>query len=54
MIADRLLSLLSLLAFALFVGVVLWFAPEPDLIVIVALVVAIAAYFLVFSGDKSK
>jgi hypothetical protein len=54
MITQRLLSVLSLLAFAAFVGVVLLFAPEPDLIVIVTLVVVIAAYFVVYNDAGSK
>lgn len=52
-IVDRVLSLLALAAFAAFVGTILWFVPELDLVVIVAVVVAIAAYFLVFTGFKS-
>jgi len=53
MIIERLLSVLSLFAFAVFVGIVLWFVPEPDLIVIIVLVVAIVAYFVI-SGAKLK
>ena len=53
-IVDRVLSLLALLAFAAFVGTILWFVPELDLVVIVAVVVAVAAYFLIFTGFKSE
>ncbi len=54
MIGDRILSLLSLLAFAVFLGTVLWFVPEIDLIVITLVVIGIAANFLVMGGDKRK
>ena len=53
-IGDRILSLLSLLAFAVFLGTVLWFVPEIDLIVITLVVIGIAANFLVMGGDKRK
>ena len=54
MTIDHLLSLLALLAFIGFVGIVLWFVPELDLVLITALVVAIAAYFLLTGRGVSK
>lgn len=54
MILDRLLGVLSLLAFVGFVGTVLWFVPELDLMIIAVIVICIAAYFLLFArGDST-
>ena len=41
---DKLLACMSLILLAAFVGVVVWFVNEPDLWVVVVLVVAMAAY----------
>ena len=54
MILERILSMLSLLAFAGFVGTVLWFVPELDLIIIAVIAVSLAAYFLYSDGSKKN
>lgn len=54
MILDRILSMLSLLAFVAFLGTVLWFVPELDLIIIIVIAVCLAAYFLYTDGGKKN
>ena len=46
MILDRLLAAFFLLMLMGFFGIILWFVPELDLVVITLVVLAIAAYFL--------
>jgi hypothetical protein len=46
MILDRLLAAFFLLTLLGFFGIILWFVPELDLVVITLVVSAIAAYFL--------
>lgn len=44
MVLDAVLSFLSLVAFATFLGVIAWFVREPDLIIIMAGGFLAAAY----------
>lgn len=41
---DKIMAVLALLTFVAFLGVVAWFVPEIDLIVVIALVSALVAY----------
>ena len=49
MILDRLLAAFFLLMLMGFLGIILWFVPELDLVVITLVVSAIAAYFLLIA-----
>jgi len=49
MILDRLLAAFFLLTLLGFFGIILWFVPEFDLVVITLVVSAIAAYFLLIA-----
>ena len=49
MILDRLLAAFFLLTLLGFFGIILWFVPELDLVVITLVVSAIAAYFLLIA-----
>ena len=49
-VVDWLLSLLALLGFAVFLGVIAWFVPSPPLIAVFAIVLAMAAYDLLFAS----
>lgn len=49
MILDRLLAAFFLLTLLGFFGIILWFVPELDLVVITLVVSVIAAYFLLIA-----
>jgi len=49
MILDRLLAAFFLLTLLGFFGIILWFVPELDLVVITLVVSVIAAYFLLMA-----
>jgi len=49
MILDRLLAAFFLLTLLGFFGIILWFVPELDLVVITLVVSAVAAYFLLIA-----
>ena len=57
---DKLLATLSMLALILFLGIIIWFVREPDLILIIVIPVGIAIYAVVNSfreqsnGDNGK
>jgi hypothetical protein len=41
---DRIFALLSLLAFAGFLAILIWFVPRPGLVVVCVICVALCAY----------
>jgi hypothetical protein len=49
MILDRLLAAFFLLTLLGFFGIIIWFVPELDLVIITLLVSAIAAYYLLIA-----
>jgi len=49
MILDRLFAAFFLLTLLGFFGIILWFVPELDLVIITLLVSAIAAYYLLIA-----
>ncbi len=54
-VVDWVLSLVALLGFAAFLGVIAWFVPSPPLIAVFAIVLAMAAYDLLFaSGVRQR
>ncbi|MDQ0326445.1 fatty acid desaturase [Rhodopseudomonas julia] len=42
--SNRILALLALAGFALFLFIIAWWVREPDLIIVLTIVVAMAAY----------
>jgi len=52
MILDRLLAAFFLLALLSIFGIILWFVPEFDLVMITMLVSVIAAYFMLIAPFK--
>lgn len=51
---DKILALLAMTVFAIFTGIVIWWVREPDLIIIVVAVVAMAAYDFWKGAGQSK
>jgi hypothetical protein len=49
---DRLLAALALLGLVAFLGVIAWFVPESDLIVVFVIVVAMAFYDFFLYGAR--
>jgi hypothetical protein len=47
---DRVLAALSLLAFAGFLGILIWFVPKPGLIVVCLICIGLCAYDFVRSA----
>lgn len=41
---DKVLAVVAILTLAVFVSVVVWFVPEPDLIIVTVVVLAMAAF----------
>lgn len=50
---NRILALLGFSTFAAFIGILLWKVPEPDLIIVCALTVALVAYDFFTSSNRS-
>ena len=53
---DKVLATISILSLIVSVGVVVWFVPEPDLIIITIIVLAMAVfdfYLLTFRKENS-
>ncbi len=54
-VVDRILAALALAGFAAFLGVMAWFVPSPPLLAVFAIVLAMAAYDLLFaSGVRQR
>ncbi len=51
--ADRLMALIAVATLAIFLGILVWKVPSPDLIIVVAITMALAIWDLVIGSGRN-